>query len=46
VLVLVVPMAIGVESDEHRLFSAISMNWRGRPLEATRWNYTVRPGAA
>jgi Rhodopirellula transposase DDE domain len=21
---------------EHRLFSAISMNWRGRPLEATR----------
>ena len=39
-------MAIGVESIEHRLFSAISMNWRGRPLEATRWYYILRPAAA
>src|SRR5215207_10361817 len=46
VLVPVVRMAIGVESIEHRLFSAISMNWRGRRLEATRWNYTLRPAAA
>jgi hypothetical protein len=45
VLVLVVRMAVGVESIEHRLFSAISMNWRGRPLEATRWNDTVCPAA-
>ena len=22
---------------EHRMFSAITMNWRGRPLETTRW---------
>jgi hypothetical protein len=45
VLVLMVRTAIRVESDKHRLFSAISMNWRGRPLEATRWTYTVRPAA-
>jgi class 3 adenylate cyclase len=42
----VVRMAAGVESIEHRLFSAISMNWRGRPPEATRWNDTLRPAAA
>src|SRR6266481_2193152 len=35
---------------EHRLFSAITMNWRGRPLASHdwhgEWNYTLHPQAA